>query len=246
MNPPRIEACYFEAVSSASWLRLARVLEYSAGKACPGWTVHVDRITPAPIQANARSTFIQNTQKLDHWARLVSGAPEGTRLVLMDVDIMVLRSLDDVWARDFDFAYTTKTARLPFNAGVVFLRVTDPVRAFVTEWAAENQRLLRQNPNKASSHGWRQQYGGINQGALAHTLGTLGSTLRVDTLPCAEWNCEDSSWATYDQAVTRIVHVKGALRSACLSREPANGPLATLVEKWRALSLDAARESRVA
>ena len=200
-----------------------------------------------PIRANARSSFVQNTQKLDHWARRVAEAAEGDRIVLLDVDTMILRPLDDVWDREFDFAYTTKRgARLPFNAGVIGLRVSDRVRAFVTEWATENRRLLLQNPHKGASHDWRHRYAGINQGALAHILGTMGSTLRIETLPCAEWNCEDSSWASYDPATTRIVHVKSDLRVACFRPDQARGSLMPLVEQWRTLDGQASRESRVA
>lgn len=245
MTQSRIEACYFEA-GQGPWSRLARVLDYSARRSCPEWDVRVERIQPKMIHANARSSFKQNTQKLDHWAQLVEMAPEGDRIVLMDADTMVLRSLDDVWDKNFDFAYTTKSARFPFNAGVIFLRVSDPVRVFVREWSFENRRLLLQDPHKGSSQGWRQKYAGINQGALANMLAVLGSTIRIETLPCAEWNCEDSAWATFNPAVTRVVHVKSALRVACLGREQPNGPLAPLVTIWRELDHEAAREVRVA
>lgn len=242
MNVPRIEACYFES-GDGPWSRMARVLEYSARLACPSWDVRVERITPAPIRANARASFKENTQKLDHWATLVEVAPDGDRLVLMDADTMVVRGLDAVWDHDFDFAYTTKTARPPFNAGVIFLRVSDRVRAFVAEWAAENRRLLLQDPHKGRSHAWRQKFAGINQGALANTLATLARTARIQTLACAEWNCEDSSWGSYDPAVTRIVHVKSLLRVACLKGDQAS-PWGPLVKTWGAF--DAQASARVA
>jgi hypothetical protein len=232
---PRLEACYFGAVESM-WWRLARVLAYTAAEHCTDWQVQVRPIVPPRLQsALGIPSHVHNTQKMEHWHRIITEAADGECLLLMDADTMILRPLDDVWTQNFDLGYTTKETRFPFNSGVVFVRVSPRVRAFVSEWRAENLRML----GDARHHQvWRKQYGGINQAALGSLLARPAPCkLTLAKLPCLEWNCEDSHWATFDPAVTRIVHIKGALRRAVFFKGHDRPPeqLAPLVERWHAL-----------
>lgn len=216
---PRIlSASYFNAEPGGRWARLARVLAHSAATHCPAWARRIEAITPAPLtSALGIPSHVHNTQKMAAWAEAVDRAPEGAELLLIDADTVILRPLDDVWDRIVDVGYTTKASRFPFNSGVVFLRVSPRTRAFVRAWLDENIRMLG---DKTHHVVWRQQYGGINQAALGYMLTQRPPALQMLELPCAEWNCEDASWPAFDPAVTRILHIKGALRRALFPGAP--------------------------
>jgi hypothetical protein len=231
---PRLVAVAFAAAHSRDqYARMARVLAASARRHCPDWSIDVAFRRAAVPPTHVDAAYAANTAKLAHWADVVVAAAEGDRLLLADADVLVLRPLDDVWARPFDVAYTVRPAggRFPLNAGVVFVRVSDRSRQFVRAWQAENARMLR---DRLHHQGWRRQFGGLNQaalGALLHAGGVSGCAL--ETLPCAEWNCEDSTWPAFDPAVTRILHVKSLLRRA-IFRGAMHGPaLRPLVHLWR-------------
>jgi hypothetical protein len=59
--------------------------------------------------------------------------------------------------------------------------------------------------------------------------------LRVHRLPCVEWNCEDESWASFDPARTRIVHFKGELQRALLSKRRPDDEMRPLIEIWKSI-----------
>lgn len=238
MTPPRLVAPYFG--ENPRYLRMARVLDYTAALHCAGWDRQVRRIEPPPItdaHMAAAASHVYNTQKMESWYQAVMAAADGDRLALLDADMMIVRPLDDVWDLPFDYAYTTKDSRFPFNSGVMFLRVSPKVRAFVQAWRDENRRMLREYDFHMP---WRKKYGGINQASLGYALDSgLAADLTIARLPCPEWNCEDTSWRTFDPAVTRIVHIKSQLRLAIFQdgRPPEkSGPI---IQLWRGLEIAA-------
>lgn len=234
MTAPRLEARYF-ADGTRQFDRLARVLRYTAGVHCQGWQVVVDELPRAPERGGTGvRNHLANTHKLAAWARIVAESQDGDRLLLMDADTWIQQPLDDLWARPFDLAYTTRAGwPVPFNLGVVALRVSARTRAFMADWLAENHRLFA---GGGDADAWRRAYGGVNQASFANLLAS-GALRDLDilTLPCAEWNCEDSSWAQFDPDVTRIVHAKSALRLAALESQPIPDDLAALAALWRRL-----------
>lgn len=243
---PRLESVYFadDPREREHWIRLARVLRSSAAQHCPDWRVTIAQLPPGP-QLSVAAGLAANTYKLDHWCALVEQAPDGDGLLLIDADTMILRPLDPIWDVPFDLAYTTKpTTRFPFNAGVIFVRVSEPARTFMRAWRDENRRLLR---DQAALRIWRRQYGGMNQAALGSVLTTPhAKAITIRQVPCVEWNCEDATWAAFDPAITRIVHVKSTLRRAVLGFAPAQKPLLPLIAQWRACeraALDAMERS---
>lgn len=217
-----LAAIWFEASGTLTdFRRLARVLAASASEHCPDWQRAIVCGGPASREGGTGVlTHIVNTQKLEAWTAIVDAAADGEELLLLDVDTLIVRPLDDIWTRPFDLAYTVKPgADPPFNLGAVFLRVSARTRAFVQAWRDGNRALFR--PGFATSV-WRRKYGGINQAAFGQLLEAGAPAvhgLALETLPCAEWNCEDTSWATFDPAVTRILHLKGALRASVLHGE---------------------------
>lgn len=242
MTAPQLRACYFDP-PGCQYARLARVLLYTARQHCAAWDVAVERIEPEKMAGARSASDWANTQKLEWWARQVQAAPEGARILLIDADTMILRALDDVWALEFDLAYTERekggSPSYPFNAGVIFLRATPTARAFFELWREENRRMFA---DKAYHAKWHQRFGGMNQAALGKLLNDRAAErlgARLERLPCSEWNCEDSSWHRYAPGRTRIVHVKSALHRAALGTAGSTFRVRPLALVWRALERQA-------
>ena len=242
---PRIVVRYFDPPKSRTWTRLARVLTRSVERHCHGWDLDMQEIATLPLSSPLGvQGNVANTHKLDAWADAVQSSADGDRLLLLDADTLIRRPIDDVWESAFDLAYTVKKkgARFPFNGGVVFLRVSPQVRAFVGRWRAENRRML---DDPIHHQVWRPAFGGINQAALGMLLKLGGHGLEVHRLPCLEWNCEDESWDSFDPERTRIVHYKSALQRVVL-RQPATESVPwVLVQEWRAMEEDPRIAGRV-
>ena len=175
-------------------------------------------------------------------------APLGDRICLIDGDTFFVNGIDDVWDRDFDLAYTVRDFIIPFNGGVVFVRVTPRTQEFMERWRQVNAAMY----HDVSYHmKWKEKYGGLNQASFGCLLED-GHGLDLLTLPCTEWNCEDSCWGAFDPARTRIVHVKSGLRRLIFQgdvgppQEPwwTNDDLMPLARRWHALER-AARQAEV-
>jgi len=239
-RPPILAAAYFGTGQAGDqYGRLARVLEYTAGVHCPGWTIRVERLKAPPAFTSALgvNSHVTNSQKLEWWRSVVVDAEDGDRVLLIDADMMITRPLEDVWARPFDLAYTIREeGRLPLNGGVVFVRVSPASRRFVDRWFAMNQRFLA---NANDHRAWRTKYAGINQASFGYMLEReRDPALNLARLTCHEWNAENTTWARFDPNVTRIVHLKSGLRRA-LFGAPEKREHKRLVAIWRALEAEA-------
>jgi hypothetical protein len=241
MTEPRLEAVYFgQGERGERYARLARVLEYSARQHCKDWCVSVRYIEPPSYTSNMQNpSHVWNTQKLKEWKDAVLDAQDGERILLIDGDMMILKPLDDIWERSFDIAYTIReSGRLPLNGGVVFVRVTDKSRAFVESWWDQNLRFL----SDAKSHAiWRQKYAGINQSAFGYVLERVQHGCSLLTVPCQQWNCENTEWAHFDEK-TRIVHVKSKLRRALFGLCTPGSSEKRLISIWMKLEREAIGE----
>lgn len=232
--------------------RLARVLAHSAGVHCWAWERRIEHIAPTPLPRDGRSSasHLANTQKMAHWCAAVDALPDGAEAVLLDIDTLIVRPLDDVWDLPFDVAYTTKAGtRVPINTGVLFVRVSPASRAFLATWRDLQVAMLANGADEAT-RAWRSLMIGLNQAALAATLHELGLDPKSDTpalvdvalgprrvhlcrLQCRDWNCEDASWPAFHPETTRIVHYKGHLRDVVLGRVPVVHPhVRALAELW--------------
>lgn len=231
---PRLEACYSVAPRAAYWPRFATVLEYSARQHCPQWDVHVHQIDPPTLQLRLSDGHIANAHKLKAWALLVAGLPDGTPVLLLDVDTVILRPLDDIWDQPFDIAYTVRPTSYPINGGVLFVRISTQVRRFFLAWLAEQ---AKQCSDKARHQRYQRLWRGYNQAAWG-ALREEGHMDRLTMLPlpCQEWNCEDTTWARFDPHVTRILHVKDHVKNAILSPRAIHHPLhRAMAQRWLAV-----------
>ncbi len=234
---PRLESVWFRGQSD-QYPRLARVLEHTARRQCPWWFVRVREVDRCELRGRSGTAAADNSWKLEHWVRAVTAAPDGARVLLVDVDTFVTRNLDALWDVDFDVAYTVRAAdcRLPLNGGVLAVRVGDLTRKFMEGWLAKDRQFL-EDPDERQP--WRKQYGGHNQASFGYMITShFPEVLTLASLPCLEWNCEDSTWADFDPDVTRIVHVKSALRMAVFN---ISSPLKVraLARLWRMLEREA-------
>lgn len=240
MEAPRLEACYFGS-RQTQWPRLASVLSHTAARHCPDWTRRV-RLIQKPIARQHKSgedALLENTHKLEEWTAIIEQAPVGSRILLIDVDTFIVRPLDDIWTRSFDIAYTGKRgARWPLNGGVIFLRVSEGTQAWMRAWRTENRAMFFSEERHKP---YRRKFGGMNQASLGCLLDQpISKALDILEVPCHEWNCEDASWLSFDPAVTRVVHVKSALRKAVFNLAGAPPALRPLMTLWRQLEREAA------
>lgn len=231
LPPPRLISVYF---GGGIWAQMAAKLLKTASRRLKGWEVDVRRVDVGPHTKSSapgrRRSLAANCDKMWWWNQIMQTTKDGERLLFIDTDTVVLRSLDDIWKRDFDKAITAKESRFPFNSGVVFVRSSTHTRRFFADWLHENERMLADEKNHTP---WRTKYGGLNQASLGYML-EQGLPLKVIRIPCREWNCEDSCWRKFDSS-TRILHVKGELRRALF--EPAKQPIRPHISKvaraWR-------------
>lgn len=248
---PILYSVYFvgQGPNAGFYRRLANVLRYTAGAHCPDWDIRIVQTTavldayPAFGTNRVSHTFTSNTHKLDHWNQMIQSAPEGARVLLIDTDTMIVNPIDSIWEQEFDIAYTTKKHKLPFNGGVLFLRVSEHTRQFMASWTETNLSFLEDDKQHAP---WRQKYGGMNQASFGALIPVMKSDFGINLIeiPCLEWNCEQSAWRLFDAELTKIVHVKSGLRKAVMGRATAEPQFKGLMDLW--LDMDAEAREAVA
>jgi hypothetical protein len=242
---PVIVACHFGSGVNDQFPRLARVFEYSARRHLSGWEREIVSLAPLARHNHAHPAYAENTHKLNWWCRIVNALPDGARVLLIDIDTVILRPLDDVWDRSFDLAYTVRGgpgARFPFNMGVVFVRLSPSTRGFLSAWREENTAMLN---DEARHRDGRMKYGGINQASFGTVLEQpIARDVQLERLPCVEWNCEDSAWKDFDASLTRILHVKSELRRTAFGVRHSGGgsqKLQSLAQLWLSIEREANR-----
>ncbi len=223
---------------------MAKVLEFTARRHCPAWDIHVDCVNA--MAGNAELNRSGNALKLKAWAERVYAAPDGAQLVLMDTDMYIQSPLDEIWERPFDVAFTQhlpERKRIPFNGGICFMRVSDPVRAFFRAWQEMSARMVKDRKLHKMYHA---VYAGQNQaalGALIEMEAPEFTALNWLWLSGGIWNCADSEWFTHWDTDAKIVHVKGAYRQelfgyGSLPARPKSA-FKPLVAHWLALEAEA-------
>jgi hypothetical protein len=201
---------------------MAHALSVSASEHNPSWRVIVER-----IDSDSRGTFGTNSAKLARWASFIESCADGERVLLIDADCYVRSPLHTAFAAPFDIAFTRKKEHgpLPFNAGVVVVRVSDTSKRFMRQWLALNDAFMA---DRNSYTPYERRFGGINQAALGALLERGGHGATIEWLAASEFNsCHAPLWCNPG----RIVHVKSHLRKAVIMRL-ARGPYAPLIIEW--------------
>lgn len=161
-----------------------------------------------------------NFAKLQAWQQFVERQVDGEQVCFIDADCLILGDLAPAFDDPYDVAYTVRPGRIPFNSGVVFVRVNERSREFFRHWVNFNLRIVK---NEGLSLADLREFAGGNQWAMADCFklveaGKLDCQLKK--LPCRIWNCEQETWSEFDEDETRILHVKGALREWLLRHQP--------------------------
>lgn len=226
-----IHAFYFDH-GSGDFERLASVLRESVALNDPDSTLIMHKLAPPEhVEDAVRQTFIDNSYKLRYWAEMISRAKDGTKLALIDADMVVLRPLADAFTEPFDIAITRRTASfMPYNGGAVFVRASKAARVFFNEWSKVDQKML----DDVQFHTqWRRKYYGINQAALGFML-TERAWLpaSIAELPCKIWNACNEDWAVVGNH-TRILHIKNDLRHHCLKTRTWSGTPPRYRRAWK-------------
>lgn len=177
----------------------------------------------------------ENTAKLNKWKELIDNSDKP--VILTDSDMMLVDSdLGSVFDGDFDVGITKRTGnrtKLPLNGGFVALKPTKSAREFMRRWKATND-LMMVRPEFHKK--WRGKYAGINQAALGYLLDTDQMGCKFEYLPCRVWNAVDEDWESALNGNTKLVHVKGKLRTSCLNpRAKVNVPRGCddLIKLWQ-------------
>lgn len=217
----------------AQYADLAKVLSLSAIQHCPSWEQDICRM---PDEDGSRSPWEMHQDRLVRYRAAIAQSGEGDGLLLIDADTLIVRSLNRIWAREFDVAYTVHRyadCAWPVNTGVLFVRASPRVVAFFDAWIAAS-RAIGTDESTEAFRAASKQYGAPDQQAFWETLQSQRQSVRAIAVPCREWNCADAEWEHFTP-MTRIVHIKGVLRTAIRGRRPSGRRarfVAPLVDLW--------------
>jgi len=153
-------------------------------------------------------------------------------VAISDVDMMFVRSIEDVWKHDFDIAITTRNHSMKYNTGLWFFRPTVNGIYFLKRWLRHTKNLLK-HFEKNFEFIWRG-WGGIDQASL-HMAIEENKKAKILELPCAEWNSTQSEWKDINTE-TRVIHIKSKLGLIAKGRKkiPEDQPyLEEIVNKWK-------------
>ena len=215
---------------------LLSVMRHSLRKTNPTARLDVVPVGPHVMPSGYPEHAESNVNKMRAWVHAVVSAKDGEKLLLADCDLMFLGEINSAFDQDFDVAYTVRPGKLALNAGALFVRANAKSRAFVRRWYMEATWILQQDPQRIQQEVMR--FGGVSQASLMHALeGPLGATVGFASLPCSRWNSVDQTWADFDPATTRIIHVKGRLRRLVLgpTSPDQHEVLGPLMRLWRGL-----------
>ena len=172
------------------------------------------QIRPAAPPVKSKRCFASNTLKLALWLKEMRKLPEGEKICFADCDMLLLKSPEDVFNKEFDIAYTVRLRKSPpVNGGIVFARNTEKAREFMQRWHEVNDKMY-DNPSFHSHY--RTKYAGMNQAAFGWLMEHPKEyTAKLIPVSCKTYNCCNETWHQID-GDTRLVHIKGELRKTCI------------------------------
>jgi len=219
MVHPETDLILYSVVFGDQYEYMTGCMTNSLKRNMPGVEHVVRKIAPAGGSQFVPAHVTDNNAKLWMWSDFVSSQPDDARVMLCDVDLLILKDVRSVFDDGFDIAYTVRDARVPFNSGVMFIRVNDRSRLFVHEWARASQRIV--DMGRRAEFYIKDCVGG-NQKAFRDTKRICvewDDPPYIVPIPCEIWNCEQESYSKFSEE-TRVLHVKGWLREAALHNVP--------------------------
>lgn len=234
-----LHSVLFPPTNGTDYERMANALQQSVEVNSPATPLVIHRITDADddikaIGKHRKKQFVENVRKTRHHAGIVERATDGQLLCLMDCDTMVLGDLSEAEAAlaDYDLGITVRpqTSQFIFNSGVVFVRASEATRRFYRKWYDVAEQMLR---DESFHLQWKPHWGGIMQSAFGYLTREETWSCRIGSLLCEYWNCEADTWSQFSRH-TKVVHIVGALRHACLRNKDGYGAAVDRLAKiWR-------------
>ena len=211
----RIASAYFTpSRKHESWMwemfrdGLARSVDWHCGQGVELRLVEL----PEPEQPG---NYPAQNWKLREWVRQAEEAlVDGVNLVLVDVDTLFLRDVEEVFDLGFDVAVTRRDRPHWLNAGVVYLQPTVESVAIMRMWESVDSQMLADTEYDRHVRRTVPHHMGQNQPAFAYLYEQGRLPGAVEVLECAVWNvCEDIYWRNMREDAA-VLHVKSQLRQA--------------------------------
>jgi hypothetical protein len=196
---------------------LLDVFQFSVKKFMPNAIFIKHEIKAPPNKTNRPLNFNYNDVKLKIWRDHMRSTKNN--VIFADCDMLMLRSAEHAFKKDFDVAYTARTIikRIPMNGGIVFARPTKRAIAFFNEWYNVNHKMLH---DITFHHEWRARWAGMNQAAFGYMHDRRANCAKLKKYITRTWNAVDCDWNFIDEN-TVFCHYKSKLRKLVLSgKEP--------------------------
>lgn len=155
-----------------------------------------------------------NYEKTLKWLELLEGTKKHN-IILLDCDLLILRSLEHIFKEDFDIVFTKRDREdnEPINTGVVWVKKSKKVLEFFRGLSAVCKGMME---DKELHSKYREKWKGIMQAALGYMIeNNLTEGLNIKYVPCKYYNACDGEYDSFSSG-TRVIHLKKKMRQTIL------------------------------
>lgn len=191
-----------------------------------------------------------STKKMFFWNEIIKDLDEKEQYAFMDCDIVVLGDVSSAFENEFDIAFTYRSpnSKYRLNAGVIFIRNNEKVKALFQKWYDKTLG----DSEKGLFRFYEKRYGSIDQGVLCEmvnidrnyheTRTEVIDGLKIMGLPCSIYN-ESDDWQE-EISGCLAVHLKAGWRVLiCAGREYSSMEEACSYPPWS--KLDEGRKTQI-
>jgi len=220
----------FDYSGNTVYARLLDTMIKSINRNCPSSKIEALKLQP-PREHSVTRGMGSNNLKLKKWVEILEKSDE-TEFIFIDCDMLVIKDPSDIFQKDFDVACTRRNTHYIYNGGVVFAKKNERTIAFFKRWQQIDEKMFRDYKFHAP---WRLKYAGMNQASFGYMMEKEKFAAKMIEVPCQIWNSCNDTWGRIDEN-TRIIHIKGGLRKACLGLMRVGGAHEKIVALWRQYS----------
>lgn len=195
--------------------KMSEVLIKSIIKHDPTANIKIDYIEAPKIKILRKAYVYTNTEKLKYWVDYINNIEDNT--VLLDVDMVLNKPINDVFNKDFDVAITTRendtfyrnNTKAPINGGVIFVKPTEGARQYFKDFYEINDKMLN---DFQLLHQWQEECVGMNQAAMQYLRKNPSDKYNILELPTLYYNLCPPEYKSFDPDKTSFIHLKSHLR----------------------------------
>ena len=226
----------FHHAAGRDYLRLYNVMAYSVTKHMPQANLVNWPVKDLKTTTGKNRSFGSNTHKLEAWIAAYD-AVDDEHILYSDCDMLFLGDVSHVFDSDFDIALTRHSGtRIPYNGGIVFVKKSDKMRAFLQEWLKTNNRMLS-HPDFHWEWRKRRGFAGINQAAMGYMLENHRDGINVLDLPCVVYNSSHpNEWSNVSKA--KALHIKSGLRRAVFGQQSGGTGVKAAYKTWKQYEME--------